>query len=308
MKILAVETSHDDTSVALYENRKIIKEITISQTKFHKKFGGTVPEYASRHHAQTIIKILNSFQNEFDLSTIDHIAYTKFPGLIGSLHVGRIFAKALGFALNKKVFPINHMHGHIFACHFNYDITYPAIALIVSGGHSQIWHLNSHKPKDIKLLGQTKDDAIGEVFDKVARKLNLGFPGGPQIDKLAKKGQPLIDFSIKNNYTYDFSFSGFKTKVINYVHNLEQKKEKINLENICSSFQEYIFKPLLLKTKKVIEEFKPKSLILGGGVSANSELRNKIAKLHSNTLIPEMKYTTDNASMIAITSHLQNND
>ena len=308
MKILAVETSHDDTSVALYEDRKIIKEITISQTKFHKKFGGTVPEYASRHHAQTIIKILNTFQNEFDLTTIDHIAYTKFPGLIGSLHVGRIFAKALGFALNKKVFPINHMHGHIFACYFNHDITYPAIALIVSGGHSQIWHLNSHKPQDIKLLGETKDDAIGEVFDKVARKLNLGFPGGPQIDKLAKKGKPLIDFSIKNNDTYDFSFSGFKTKVINYIHNLEQKKEKLNLENICSSFQEHIFKPLLLKTKKAIEEFKPKSLILGGGVSANLELRSKIAKLHLNTLIPEMKYTTDNASMIAITSHLQNND
>ena len=308
MKILAVETSHDDTSVSFYENRKVIKEMTISQTEFHKKFGGTLPEYAARHHAQTIVKILDQFQKEFDLNTIDHIAYTKLPGLIGSLHVGRIFAKALGFALNKKVLPINHMHGHIFACYFNHNITYPAIALIVSGGHTQIWHLTSCKPKDIKLLGQTKDDAIGEVFDKFARKLKIGFPGGPVIDKLATKGQPSIDFSIKNDDTYDFSFSGFKTKAINYVHNLQQKNEKLNLENICSSFQEYIFKPLILKTKRAIEEFKPKSLILGGGVSANSELRYKIAKLHSNALIPEMKYTTDNASMIAITSHIQNDD
>lgn len=308
MKILAIETSHDDTSISLYENRKIIKEITISQTKFHKKFGGTLPEYASRHHAQTIIKILDKFQSNFDLNTIDHIAYTKFPGLIGSLHVGRVFAKALGFALNKKVLPINHMHGHIFACYFNHDIIYPAIALIVSGGHSQIWHLISHKPQDIKLLGETKDDAIGEVFDKVARKLKIGFPGGPFIDKLAKKGKPLINFAIKNDDTYDFSFSGFKTKVINYIHNLKQKNEKLNLENICSSFQEHIFNPLIIKTKKAIKEFKPKSLILGGGVSANSELRKKIVKLHVNSLIPEMKYTTDNASMIAITSHLQNND
>ncbi len=308
IKILAIETSHDDTSVSLYENKKIIKEYTISQTKFHKNFGGTIPEYASRHHAQTIIKILNNFKNKYDLNDIDHIAFTRKPGLIGSLHVGRIFAKALGYALNKKVFPINHIHGHIFASAFNHNIIYPAIALIVSGGHTQIWHLDSHYPKDIKLLGGTKDDAIGEVFDKVARKLKLGFPGGPFIDGKAKKGEKIIDFSIKNDKTYDFSFSGFKTKVINYINSLEQKKEEIHIQNICASFQNHIFSPLIIKTKRAIKEYNPKSLILGGGVSANSELRKKISKLHPNTLIPEIKYTTDNASMIAITSHLQNGD
>ena len=305
MKILAVESSHDDTSVSLYENRKIIEEITISQTEFHKKFGGTLPEFASRHHAETIIKILDVFNKKYDLNQIDFVAYTKFPGLIGSLHVGRIFAYGLGVALNKKVVGINHMHGHIFAAGFNNEIIYPAIALIVSGGHTQLWHLKSAYPEDIKLLGGTKDDAVGEVYDKVARRMGLGFPGGPIIDKKAKSGTPSIDFNIKNDETYNFSFSGMKTKILNYIHNAEQKNEELNIENICASFQEAILKPLIVKTKKAIEEYEPKSLILGGGVSANSRLRDMFSKLHPNALIPEMKFTTDNASMIAITADFQ---
>ncbi|NQZ65623.1 MAG: tRNA (adenosine(37)-N6)-threonylcarbamoyltransferase complex transferase subunit TsaD [Mycoplasmatales bacterium] len=305
MKILAIETSHDDTSVSLYENREIIKEITISQTEFHKKFGGTLPEYASRHHAETIVKILKLFLEEFDLNEIDRVAYTEKPGLIGSLHVGSLFAHAIGFSLNKPVIGMNHMHGHIFASLFDNEIIYPAIALIVSGGHTQLWYLTSPKPSDIKLLGGTKDDAVGEVFDKVARRLKLGFPGGPIIDKLAKKGNPIYDFGIKNDDTYDFSFSGFKTKVINFIHNREQSDKEINLNDISRSFQDYIFKPLLIKTKKAIAEFNPKSIILGGGVSANSQLRDEFKKLHQNSLIPSMKYTTDNASMIAIASHVQ---
>ena len=308
MKIFSIETSHDDTSISLYEDRKIIKEKTISQTEFHKKFGGTLPEYAARHHATKITHLLDEFKSEFDLTTIDHIAYTHNPGLIGSLNVGKAFAHGLGFALDKKVIPINHMHGHIFAAGFNHDIIYPAIALIVSGGHTQIWYLTSPKPQDIKLLGGTKDDAVGEVFDKVARKLKLGFPGGPIIDKLAKKGKPNIDFSIKIDETYNFSFSGFKTKLINYIHNLEQKKVKYNINDICASFQKHIFNPLIVKTQRAIKEYTPKSLILGGGVSANSELRDKVSQLHNNSLIPEMKYTTDNASMIAIASHFQHED
>lgn len=305
MRILAIESSHDDTSISLYENRKIIEEITISQTEFHKKFGGTLPEYASRHHSETIVKILDIFLKKYNLTNIDHIAYTKLPGLIGSLHVGRIFAYALGFALNKKVIGINHMHGHIFAAAFNNEIIYPAIALIVSGGHTQIWHLNSPMPEDIKLLGGTKDDAVGEVYDKISRKMKLGFPGGPVIDKLAKTGKNIIDFSIKIDNSYDFSFSGMKTKVLNYINNITQKNEEIIKADVCRSFQEAVLKPLVVKTKKAIEEYNPKSVILGGGVSANSKLRQLISELHPNALIPEMKYTTDNASMIAITSDLQ---
>ena len=307
MKILAIESSHDDTSVSLYEDRKIIKEITISQTEFHKQFGGTLPEYAARHHSESIVKILDTFMKKIDLYTIDHIAFTKKPGLIGSLNVGYIFAYALGFSLEKRVVPVNHMHGHIFAAGFNYEIKYPAIALIVSGGHTQIWHLESASPKDIKLLGGTKDDAVGEVYDKVARRLGLGFPGGPVIDKLSSEcNSELIDFNINVDDTYDFSFSGIKTKLINHIHNAEQKEGKLDKGLISKSFQEAILRPLIIKTKRAIKEYNPKSLILGGGVSANSRLRELISKLHENSLIPDMKFTTDNASMIAIASDLQN--
>lgn len=307
MRILAIETSHDDTSVSLYENGKILKEKTVSQTEFHKKFGGTLPEYASRHHAIQLPKILEEIRSEYDLNTIDHVAYTKLPGLIGSLHVGAAFAHAIGFALNKNVIPVNHMHGHIFAAGFNHTIEYPAIALIVSGGHTQIWHLTSPKPEDIKLLGGTKDDAVGEVFDKVARKLKLGFPGGPVIDRNAKLGTNPIDFRIKIDDTYDFSFSGMKTKLINYIANENQKGNELDIPNICLGFQNAIFEPLLVKTRRAIDEYKPKSVILGGGVSANSQLRDEVSKLHENALIPELKYTTDNASMIAIAADLQFN-
>lgn len=305
MKILAIESSHDDTSVSLYQDRKIIKEVTISQTEFHKKFGGTLPEFAARHHSETIVKILDMIMSEFDITDIDHVAYTKLPGLIGSLNVGRAFAYAVGFSLDKKVIPVNHMHGHIFAAGFNYEIEYPAIALIVSGGHTQIWHLTSPAPKDIVLLGGTKDDAVGEVYDKVARRLKLGFPGGPVIDKLAKESDEYIDFSINIDDTYDFSFSGMKTKLLNYINQKEQKNEEIDIASVCYSFQESILNPLIVKTKRAIEEYNPKSVILGGGVSANSRLRELVADLHANALIPEMKYTTDNASMIAIASDLQ---
>lgn len=305
MKILAIESSHDDTSVSLYEDRKIIEEITISQTEFHKKFGGTLPEYAARHHSETIVKILDKLMSKYDLTDIHHVAYTKNPGLIGSLNVGRAFAYAVGFSLDKEVVPVNHMHGHIFAAGFNHEIIYPAIALIVSGGHTQIWYLTSPTPEDIKLLGGTKDDAVGEVYDKVARKLKLGFPGGPVIDKLAKQANDKIDFTINNDKTYDFSFSGMKTKLLNYINQKEQKSEEIDMPLVCHSFQEAILEPLIVKTKRAIEEYNPKSVILGGGVSANSRLRELVAELHENALIPEMKYTTDNASMIAIASDLQ---
>lgn len=305
MKILAIESSHDDTSISLYENMKVIKEITISQTEFHKKFGGTIPEYAAREHSINILKIYDQLSSEFFVDDIDHVAYTKTPGLIGSLHVGRIFAYALGFALDKKVISVNHMHGHIFSSAFDNKITFPAVALIVSGGHTQLWRLFGYKPSQIELIGQTKDDAVGEVFDKVARKLGIGFPGGPIIDKYAKNGETILPFDIKDDGTYDMSFSGIKTKVINYISNEHQKGNKINIGDICSSFQKSILKPLISKSKRAIEEFKPKSFILGGGVSANSELRRMISKIHPNSLIPSLKYTTDNASMIAITSELQ---
>ncbi len=286
--------------MALYENRKIIKEKTISQTKFHSQFGGTLPEFASRLHAQNLPIILAEFLKEFDFKDIDHIAVTALPGLVGSLHMGKLFAHALGFALDKPVRYINHMHAHIYAVCFNHDIIYPALALIVSGGHTQLWDVRS--PSDLMLLGETSDDAAGEVFDKVSRALNLGFPGGPAIEKIAHEAKNKIDFSLQHERNFNFSFSGLKTKVINYIHNQEQRGEEIDAASIAASFQEAIVENLIFKTKHAVETMCPASVILGGGVAANALLREKFAKLHEKALIPEKKFTTDNASMIGIMS------
>ena len=302
--ILAIETSHDDTSLALYENRKIIWEKTVSQTEFHKQFGGTVPEFAARHHFKNISIILEELKGKYDLTGLDHIAYTYKPGLIGSLHMGQLFANALGLALSKPVHKINHMYGHIYAVHFEFDITYPSLALIVSGGHTQLWNVKS--PTDINLIGETRDDAAGEVFDKVARKLKLGFPGGPLIESEAAKVSEGINFNLTNNHELNFSFSGLKTKVINYVHNLEQKGQEIDHAAIAHGFQTAVVKSLIETTKQAIEEYKPASIILGGGVAANTVLRTEFALLHPVALIPSKKYTTDNASMIAARSDVIN--
>ena len=301
--ILAIETSHDDSSLALYENKKIIWERTITQTEFHKKFGGTIPEFAARKHYENLYTLVEEAKENFDLSKLEHIAYTYMPGLIGSLHMGQLLANGLGLSLDVPVFKVNHMYAHIFAVEFEHTIEYPAIALIVSGGHSQIWKLTS--TTDIKLLGETKDDAAGEVFDKVARKLAIGFPGGPVIQNIAKNNQE-IDFSLKDDGTLNFSFSGLKTKVINYVHNLEQKKQEIDIPSIAYHFQESITNSLISKTIKAIKLENPKSIILGGGVAANKVLREKFEKIHTKVLIPSFQYTTDNAMMIAIRSDIVN--
>lgn len=304
MKIIAIETSHDDTSVVLYENKKILLDFSITQTEFHKKFGGTVPEYAARNHSDVLADILAKLKKE-DLSSVDHIAYTHEPGLIGSLQMGRLFAYGLSFALNKPIYPINHMYAHIFAVCFEHVIEYPSIALIASGGHTQLWKVNSKNK--ISLLGQTKDDAAGEVFDKVARKLKIGFPGGPAIQKIALRSKKPINFKINLTKDYNFSFSGLKTKVINYIHNLEQKNEIIPTADIACGFQEAIVSNLVNKAKLVFKELNPKNIVLGGGVAANDLLRSKIEETFGKkALIPSKKYTTDNAAMIAVRSHIIN--
>lgn len=303
MKIIAIETSHDDTSVVIYEDGKITKEISYTQTAFHKKFGGTVPEFAAREHLVKLNVISNILCNSSELEGVDHIAYTNEPGLIGCLHMGRLFAQALALSLGVPARPVNHMHAHIFAVEFNHKIKYPAVALIVSGGHTQLWNVKG--PNDVTLIGETKDDAVGEVYDKIARSMKLGFPGGPIIDSLSKIGPTNYDFTMKDDGTYDFSFSGIKTKVINLVKDKQMKNTKYSKDEVCHAFQHSVVENLLSKTKRAIREFKPKSIILGGGVAANSHLREEFADIHPNALIPDMQYTTDNAMMIAITSHLQ---
>lgn len=304
--ILGVETSHDDTSVAIYVNRTIVWEKNLSQTKFHAQYGGTVPEFAARNHVDNLSLITNELVKTNYLAKIDQIAFTAMPGLVGSLQMGYLFSQALAMTLEKPLFAINHLHGHIFAIEFSHQINFPALALIVSGGHSQIWYLSSYT--DLKLLGQTKDDALGEAYDKVGRMLNLKFPGGPEIDKLAAsyKGQ-LIDFSLNNIDNFDFSFSGLKTKILNYLNYQKQLSLSINVTQVAASFQFYAIEYVLKIFKKALEQYQVNSIILGGGVAANSYLRGQFQILHSNALIPELKYTTDNAAMIAITCDLQNN-
>lgn len=306
MKILSIETSHDDTSVALYKDKEILKEITLSQTEFHKQYGGTVPEYASRHHAISLGIILDSLLKEFDISDIDHVAYTEKPGLIGSLQMGRLFAFAVALALDKPIYPINHMFAHIYSVAFTNDIIYPSLALVVSGGHTQIWYVKDKY--NIEIVNETQDDAVGEVYDKVARKLGLGFPGGPVIDKLAHESATSIDFKILDREDSPFSFSGLKTKVIDYIHNKKQKGESLDIPGICKGFQEAIINNTINKMKHYINKYNPSSIILGGGVSANSYLRSEFKKLHEFALIPDMKYTGDNASMIAIRSDIINGE
>ena len=294
-KILAIESSHDDSSMALYKGKKIIWEKTISQTNFHEKFGGTVPEYAAREHLKNLPLILKELNENHDLKTIDYVAYTKEPGLVGSLHMGALLAKAIGHSLNKKVIPINHMHGHIFSVEFNHKIEYPALSLIVSGGHTQLWLLNS--PVDLTIIGETTDDAIGEVYDKVARALKLGFPGGPIIDKcFSEYNGKFLDFGLGIPSEIKFSFSGLKTKVLNYINN----NPNYNPNQVAASFQHHAINNLILVTQLALDSKKINSLLLGGGVSANIHLRQRIFTLHEKVLIPEIKYTTDNASMIAL--------
>lgn len=300
MTIIGIETSHDDTSIALLEDGVILKLLTFSQIEIHAKYGGTIPEIASREHVNNIALVLNQIQQEFDLSMIDYVAYTEKPGLLGALHIGFLFASALALSLDKPLIPIDHLEGHIFSVAIEQKITYPALALIVSGGHTQLMLLKT--PNDIEIIGQTQDDAVGEVYDKVARKLGLGFPGGPIIDKLANNPNNFTDlrFTIpKTENELDFSFSGIKTQVINYINNYHNNNKIAPVEQISYAFQQTVVQYLKQKITLALEKYSVKSLLLSGGVSANSQIREMFLTLHKNSLIPNLKYATDNGAMIA---------
>ncbi|PAF55446.1 tRNA (adenosine(37)-N6)-threonylcarbamoyltransferase complex transferase subunit TsaD [Mycoplasmopsis agassizii] len=299
MIILAFETSHDDTSISVVEiteDKKIIHVLeTLSQADFFKNYGGTIPELASRLHKDNILKILDLVKNKFDLSSVDYVAYTEKPGLIGTLHIGFLVASACSLFLEKPLIPVNHLDGHFFSAEFNKDYQYPVLGLVLSGGHSQfIFAKNDH---ELEIIGQSLDDAIGELFDKISNKAKLGFPGGPLIDKLCKTNEysKIKLNKVKTENEYDLSFSGIKSQVINLID-----KNEHPISDLICSMQEHAFMQVLEKTKKIIETFKPKTLIIGGGVSANSYLRQEIVKLHSNVIIPEIRLATDNAAMIAL--------
>ena len=304
--ILGVESSCDETSIAVVKNgREVLSNIIATQIDIHTRFGGVVPEVASRNHVMAIMGVLDEALKtaKVTLQDLDAIAVTYGAGLIGALMVGVSFAKTLAYSLNIPLIAVNHIRGHVSANYISHkDLTPPFVGLIVSGGHTAIVYAKDYT--NFETIGSTLDDAVGEAGDKIARVMGLGYPGGPKIDKMAKEGSANIRF-VKDNlkHSYDCSFSGLKTAIINYVHTLTQKGKTIPTEDICASFQKEAFDPLVEKCIRVCKEKNCNKLCVAGGVSANSYLRNKLKEQSEKTNIevymPEMKLCTDNAAMIA---------
>lgn len=313
--ILGIESSCDDTSAAILKNDTVLANITANQS-VHEKYGGVVPELASRAHQQNIIPVVDAALKKanMQLKDVDAIAFTRGPGLMGSLVVGCSFAKALALATNIPLIDVNHMHAHILAHFINEGVPvpgFPFICLTVSGGHTQLVQVDS--PLKLKILGTTIDDAAGEAFDKIAKILGLPYPGGPLVDKLAKEGNPLaFQFAEPKVDGYNFSFSGLKTSVL-YRLQKEQKNNpdfiKENLNDLCASVQHTILSILFKQLKRVSKETGIKEIAIAGGVSANSGLRNQLLEtgkeLGWNVYIPKFEYCTDNAAMIAMAGKFQ---
>ncbi|TPI02262.1 tRNA (adenosine(37)-N6)-threonylcarbamoyltransferase complex transferase subunit TsaD [Mycoplasma struthionis] len=300
MLILAIESSHDDTSFALLKDNNPIWMQTLSQIEVHKKYGGTVPEIASRLHVQNIGFLVNKLKKVVNLKEINYVAYTKEPGLVGSLQVGYLVAETIANYLDIPSLPLNHLEGHFYSAFINKDVIYPALGLLVSGGHSQILLYKSKN--EFEIIGETQDDAVGEVYDKVARKLNLGFPGGPLIDNLWLENNKFIQNKLtipKTDKEFNFSFSGLKTQIINLINNDINRKINPDIKYYATTFQNTVIEYLKEHMQKAIEIYKPNCIVLAGGVSANKGIREMFLKLHKNVYLPEFQYTTDNAMMIA---------
>ena len=298
---LGIETSCDETSVAIVKNgRELLSNIIDTQIPIHEKYGGVVPEIASRNHVEAISRVVKYALKEANVTfnDIDAITPTYGPGLVGALLVGVSYGKALSYAINKPLIGVNHIHGHIAANYITHkDLKPPFICLLISGGNTQIIHVKDYT--EFEILGKTRDDAIGEAFDKVARVVGLGYPGGPKVDKMANEGKPTIKLP-KTHFdnSLDFSFSGIKTAVINLNHNTKD----LNKADLCASFETTVTEVIIENTLKAIEQTGLKTLAIGGGCSANSFIRKEILKLQDRgikTYMPDMKLCTDNAAMIA---------
>ncbi len=303
--ILGIESSCDETSASIVRNgTDEIATVTSSQIDVHKEYGGVVPEIASRHHVKNITIVLEECLNKANMKMddIDAIAITYGPGLIGSLLIGLEAAKTLSFIYNKPLIPVHHIAGHIYANSLVKEMKFPLLAIVVSGGHTELIEMKEHY--SFQKLGGTLDDAIGECYDKVARIIGLEYPGGPKLDKMALTGEKTYKLPIPlQDDTYNFSFSGLKSAVINLAHNEKQKGNEIVKENLAASFQSVAVESIVSKAKKAIIDKKIKNVIVAGGVAANQGLRNEIAKLtkelNVELIIPPIKYCTDNAAMIA---------
>lgn len=304
--ILAIETSCDETAVAIIRGgTEIVANVVASQIESHKRFGGVVPEIASRHHVEQITIVVEEalHQSNMTFDDIDAIAVTEGPGLVGALLIGVNAAKALAFAHQKPLIPVHHIAGHIYANQLITPLKFPLLALVVSGGHTELVYMKEQVRFEV--IGETRDDAAGEAYDKVARTLQLPYPGGPHIDRLAQEGEPLIDLprAWLEDGSYDFSFSGLKSAVINTVHNAKQKGEDINPQTLAASFQASVVDVLVTKTEKAVQEYNVNQLLLAGGVAANKGLREALQQRfekYSNVelVIPPLSLCTDNAAMI----------
>lgn len=304
--ILGIETSCDETAVAIIKNgREIVANVVASQIESHKRFGGVVPEIASRHHVEQLTIVLEEalHQAKLEISDMDAIAVTEGPGLVGALLIGVNAAKALAFAHNIPLVAVHHIAGHIYANRLVKEMKFPLLALVVSGGHTELVYMKEHG--HFEVIGETRDDAAGEAYDKVARVLNMPYPGGPHIDRLAQTGEPTLNLprAWLEEGSYDFSFSGLKSAVINTVHNAEQRGEKIAPETLAASFQESVIDVLVTKTLKATKEYNVKQVLLAGGVAANKGLRTRLEQVFEDEdvelIIPPLYLCTDNAAMIA---------
>lgn len=314
--ILGIESSCDDTAAAVIQNHKILSNVIAGQ-KIHQSYGGVVPELASRAHQQNIVPVVSEALKQAGINPkqLSAIAYTRGPGLMGSLLVGSSFAKSLSMALNVPLIEVNHMQGHILA-HFIEDAgnkkpRFPFLCLTVSGGHTQIVKVNNYF--DMEILGETIDDAAGEAFDKAGKIMGLDYPSGPLIDKFAKEGNPeKFHFSKPKVDGLNYSFSGLKTGILYFIQNETKKNPefvKENLKDLCASIQKTIVDILMEKLLKAAEQNNISQLAIAGGVSANSEIRNRLKALQENekfeVFIPKFTYTTDNAAMIAMAGQLK---
>ena len=303
--ILGIETSCDETSVSIVKNgTDEIATVVLSQMDTHAKYGGVVPEIASRMHIESITLVLEECLNKASITMdeIDAIAVTYTPGLIGCLLVGVTFASTLSYIYNKPLVPVHHIIGHIYANNLKKRLEYPLVSLVVSGGHTELVYMDNDY--SFKKIGGTLDDAVGEAYDKVARVIKLTYPGGTKVDKLAHLGNDTYELPLPlDDDTYNFSFSGIKSAVINLVHNEKQRGNEIRKEDLACSFQNRVVEILTKKTMKAVKEYNVNNLIVAGGVSANLALREYLIKEckngNINLFVPDIKYCTDNAAMIA---------
>ena len=308
--ILAIESSCDETSVAVLKNEdQLLSNIIASQVESHKRFGGVVPEVASRHHVEVITLCIQDALAEAGITAQDlsAVAVTEGPGLVGALLVGMAAAKAFAWANGLPLIPVNHMAGHLMAAREQGALTYPLLALLVSGGHTELVYVE--KAGAYRIVGETRDDAVGEAYEKVGRVMGLSYPAGREIDILAHKGQDRYHFPramIKED-NLEFSFSGLKSAFINLHHNAQQKGEELVLEDLCASFQAAVLDVLMVKTKKALEKYPVKTLVVAGGVAANQGLRERLAKdiQDVEVLIPPLRLCGDNAGMIALAAAVE---